>query len=63
MPKASTHCGEYSYDVPQLPWKQKREDLKKNGFLSSNVMKLCRNIHCSVLQLLVMKFDERNQKN
>jgi hypothetical protein len=35
-PKASTHYGGYSYKsesvgqtLPQLPWKQKREDLKK----------------------------------
>jgi len=37
MPKASTHYSGYSYKsesvgqtLPQLPWKQKREDLKKN---------------------------------
>jgi hypothetical protein len=31
--------------LPQLPWKQKRGILKIFGFLSSNFMKLCRNIH------------------
>jgi hypothetical protein len=37
----------------QLPWKQKRGgDLKKFGFLSSNFMNICRNIHRSVWQLL-----------
>jgi hypothetical protein len=35
-----------------VPWRQKRGDLKKIGFLSSNFMKLCRNIHRSVWQLL-----------
>jgi hypothetical protein len=38
--------------LPQLPWKQKKGDLKKIGFLSSNFMQLCRNIHRSVWQLL-----------
>jgi hypothetical protein len=38
--------------LPQLPWKQKRGDKKTFGFLSSNFMKLCRNIHRSVWQLL-----------
>jgi hypothetical protein len=39
--------------LPQLPWKQKRGGFKKNfGFLSSNFMKICRNIHRSVWQLL-----------
>jgi hypothetical protein len=38
--------------LPQLPWKQKRGDKKKFGFLSSNFMKLCRNTHHSVWQLL-----------
>jgi hypothetical protein len=38
--------------LPQLPWKQNRGDLKKIGILSSNFMKLCRNIHRSVWQLL-----------
>jgi hypothetical protein len=36
---------------PQLPWKQKRGIQKKIGFLSSNFMKICRNIHRSVWQL------------
>jgi hypothetical protein len=35
-----------------LPWKEKRGDLKKCGFLSSNFRKLCRNIYRSVSQLL-----------
>jgi hypothetical protein len=43
----------------QLSWKQKRGDLKKCGFLSSNFMKLCRNIHRSVWQLLGV---EKNSK-
>jgi hypothetical protein len=38
-----------------LPWKQKRGDLKKFGFLLSNFMKLCRNNHRSVWQLLGLK--------
>jgi chromosome condensin MukBEF ATPase and DNA-binding subunit MukB len=38
--------------LQQLPWKQKKGDLKNFGFLSSNFMKLCRNIHRSVWQLL-----------
>jgi hypothetical protein len=37
--------------LPQLPWKQKRGDLKKIGFLSSNFMNLCRNIHRSVWEV------------
>jgi hypothetical protein len=36
----------------QLPWKQKKGITKFVGFLSSNFMKLCRNIHRSVRQLL-----------
>ena len=48
-PKKSESVGQA---ILQLPWKQKRGDLKKIGFLSSNFMKLCRNIHCSVWQLL-----------
>jgi hypothetical protein len=36
---------------PQLPWKQKRGIQKKIGFLSSNFMKICKNIHRSVWQL------------
>jgi hypothetical protein len=35
-----------------LPWKQKRGDLIFFLFFSSNFMKLCKNIHCSVWQLL-----------
>jgi hypothetical protein len=38
--------------LPQLPWKQKTLDLRICRFFSSNFMKLCRNIHCSVWQLL-----------
>jgi hypothetical protein len=39
--------------LPQLPCKQKRGDFEKMfGSLSSNFMKLCRNIHRSVWQLL-----------
>jgi hypothetical protein len=48
-PKKSESVGQ---TLPQLAWKQKRGDLKKIGFLSSNFMKLCRNIHRSVWQLL-----------
>jgi hypothetical protein len=33
-----------------LPWKQKKGDLNFFGFLSSNFMKLCRNIHCSAFE-------------
>jgi hypothetical protein len=44
--------------LPELPWKQKRGDLKKLGFLSSNFMKLSRNIYRSVWQLLGV---EKNQ--
>jgi hypothetical protein len=32
-PKKSESVGQ---TLPQLPWKQKKGDLKKNGFLSSN---------------------------
>jgi hypothetical protein len=35
----------------QLPLKQKKGDLKFFGFLSSNFMKICRNIHHSVWQI------------
>jgi hypothetical protein len=42
----------------QLQWKQKSGDLKKIEFLSSNFMKLCRNIHRSVWQILGI---EKNQ--
>jgi hypothetical protein len=35
--------------LPQLPWKRKRGDLEKNWI---PFMKLCRNIHHSVWQLL-----------
>jgi hypothetical protein len=38
--------------LPQLPWKQKKGDLKIFGFLSTNFMKLYRNIHRSVWQLM-----------
>ena len=38
--------------LPQLPWEQKRGIKNIFGFLSSNFMKLCRNIHRSVWQLL-----------
>jgi hypothetical protein len=48
-PKKSESVGQ---TLPQLPWKQKRGDLKKFGFLSSTFMKLYRNIHCCVWQLL-----------
>ena len=48
-PKKSESVGQ---TLPQLPWKQKRGDLNFFGFLSSNFMKLCRNIHRSVWQLL-----------
>ena len=48
-PKKSESVGQ---SLLQLPWKQKRGDIKKFGFLSSNFMKLCRNIHRSVWQLL-----------
>jgi hypothetical protein len=48
-PKKSESVGQ---TLPQLPWKRKRGDLKKNGFLSSNFMKLCRNIHRGVWKLL-----------
>jgi hypothetical protein len=49
--------------LPQLPRKQKIREFKKNvGFLSSNFMKLCRNIHRSVWQLLgVEKIQNGNQ--
>jgi hypothetical protein len=46
-PKKSESVGQ---TLPQLPWKQKRGDLKKFGFLSSNFMNICRNIHRSVWQ-------------
>ena len=48
-PKKSESVGQ---TLLQLPWKQKRGDLKKFGFLSSNFMKLCRNIHRRMWQLL-----------
>jgi hypothetical protein len=47
-PKKSELVGQ---TLPQLPWKQKRGDLIFFRFLSSNFMKLCRNIHRSVWQL------------
>jgi hypothetical protein len=47
-PKKSETVGQ---TLPQLPWKQKKRDLKKIGFLSSNFMKLCRNIHRSFWRL------------
>jgi hypothetical protein len=48
-PKKSESVGK---TLPQLPWKQKRGDLRNFGYLSSNFIKLCRNIHRSVWQLL-----------
>jgi hypothetical protein len=48
-PKKSESVGQ---TLPQLPWKQKRGIEENIGFLSSNFMKLCRNIHRSVWQLL-----------
>ena len=48
-PKQSESVGQ---TLPQLPWKQKRGEFNFLLFLSSNFMKLCRNIHRSVWQLL-----------
>jgi hypothetical protein len=48
-PKKSESVGQ---TLPQLPWKQKSGIKNIFGFLSSNFMKLCRNIHRSVWQLL-----------
>jgi hypothetical protein len=48
-PKKSESVGQ---TFPQLPWKQKRGIKFFWGFLSPNFIKLCRNIHRSVWQLL-----------
>jgi hypothetical protein len=48
-PKKSESVGQ---TFPQLPWKQKRGIKHFFEFLSSNFIKLCRNIHRSVWQLL-----------
>jgi hypothetical protein len=48
-PKRSESVGQ---TLLQLPWKPKTGDSKKNGFLSSNFMKLCRNIHLGGWHLL-----------
>jgi hypothetical protein len=48
-PKKSESVGQ---TLPQLPGNKKGGISKIFGFLSSNFMKLCRNIHCSVWQLL-----------
>jgi hypothetical protein len=55
-PKKSESVGQ---TLPQLPWKQKSGIKNIFGFLSSNFMKLCRNIHRSVWQLLGV---EKNSK-
>jgi hypothetical protein len=52
--QASSISESVGHTLPQLPWKQK-VDLKFLGFLSSNLMKLCRIIHRSVWQLLGLK--------
>jgi hypothetical protein len=44
-PKQSESVGQ---TLPQLPWKQKKGDLKKKIFLSSNFMKIYRDIHRNV---------------
>jgi hypothetical protein len=48
-PKKSESVGQ---TLPQLPWKQKRGGFKKNWI---PFIKICRNIHRSVWQLLGLK--------